>query len=151
SAAAPAGSAGSAAPSRCALRSPRRIERAAAPGASSAVELVRAGGHLYALVADPDERALHAVDAESMREIGVTPLPGRAGHVLALADGRVAVTLRDVGRVVVLEPADDALARPFEERCAQDLAAEPWAIAEAGDRLLVSSGFGAALTALGST
>jgi mono/diheme cytochrome c family protein len=133
---------------RCALRAPRRIERAAAPGASSSVELVRAGGRLVALVADNDERALHAVDAESMKEIGVTPLPGRPGHVLALADGRVAVALRDTGKVMVLEPADDALARPFEERCAAGAAVEPWALAETGGKLLVASGFGAALTVL---
>ena len=147
-AAAPASAAEPAAPSGCAARSPRRLERAAASGASSSVELVRAGGRLFALVADHDERALHAVDAESMREIGVTPLPGRPGHVLALADGRVAVTLRDTGRVVVLEPADDALAKPFEERCAASVAAEPWSLAAQGEHLLIGSGFGAALTVL---
>jgi mono/diheme cytochrome c family protein len=133
---------------RCAPRSPRRLERAAVASASAAIELVQASGALYALVADHDERALHVVDAESMKQISVTPLSGRPGHVLALADGRVAVTLRDAARVLVLEPADDALTKPFEERCAATVAAEPWSLAEAGDRLLIGSGFGATLTAL---
>lgn len=138
------------APSRCAARSPRRIERAATAGASASVELVRTGGKLFALIADAEERALHVVDAEAMREISVTPLPGRPGHVLALADGRVAVTIRDAGRVILLEPADEALEKPLEERCAASVAVEPWAIAEVGERLAVTSGFGAALTMLRS-
>jgi cytochrome c553 len=149
-AAASSGAAGppSAAPARCVARSPARIAPAATPGASSAVELVRAGDRVVALVADHDERALHAVDLGSMQQIGVTPLPGRPGHVLALGGGLVAVTLHDAGRVVVLEPADDALAQPFEERCAATVAAEPWSLAQAGDRLLVGSGSGAALSVL---
>jgi mono/diheme cytochrome c family protein len=153
----PAGSAGEAPPppasaqaARCARRGPARIERAAAPGASSSVELVRAGGRLFALVADADERALHAVDAETMREVGVTELPGRPGHVLALADGRIAVAIREGGRVMVLEPTDDALTKPFEERCSAEVAVEPWALADGGERLFVVSGAGAALTVLGA-
>ncbi|UQA63143.1 c-type cytochrome [Polyangium aurulentum] len=133
---------------RCVARSPRRIERAATAGASSSVDLVRAGSHVYALVADYDERALHAVDAETMRQIGVTPLPGRPGHVLALDSGLVAVALRDTGRVIVLEPSDDGLSKPFEERCSATVATEPWTLAQTGESLLVGSGFGAALTIL---
>jgi mono/diheme cytochrome c family protein len=146
----PPASAQAASTARCARRGPARIERAAAPGASSSVELVRAGGRVFALVADADDRALHAVDVEAMREVGVTELPGRPGHVLALADGRVAVAIREGGRVMVLEPADEALARPFEERCAAEVAVEPWALADGGERLYVASGAGAALTALGA-
>ncbi|APR85628.1 Surface antigen [Minicystis rosea] len=111
--------------------------------------LVRAGDRRFALVADHDERALHTVDASSMHEIAVTALPGRPGHVLALADGRIAVSLRDTARVLILEATDDTLSQPFEERCSTTVAVEPWALAEAGDRLLVASGFGAALTMLG--
>jgi mono/diheme cytochrome c family protein len=137
-----------AAAARCALRGPRRIERASAPSASSAVELVRAGGEVIALVADEEERALHAVDVRTMREVAVTPLPGKPGHVVALGDGRIAVTLRDEGRVLLLEPTDDALASPLAERCAAEVAVEPWALADAGDRLVVASGAGAALAVL---
>jgi mono/diheme cytochrome c family protein len=136
--------------SGCAARAPGRLVRAAAPGASGAVELVRAGARTFALVADTDERALHTVDVETLREVAVTPLPGRPGHVLALADGRVAVTLRDAGRVVVLEAADEALQGPLLERCSAAVGGEPWALAEAGDRLLVTSAFGATLTVLGA-
>ncbi|MDC3986903.1 c-type cytochrome [Polyangium jinanense] len=135
-------------PPRCAARSPRRFERAAAGGASSAVTLVRAGDKTLALVADHDERALHVVDTGSMRQVSVTPLEGRPGHVVALEGGLVAVGLRDTSRVLLLEPADEALAKPFEERCAVDVAAEPWAFAEEGGSLLVTSGFGGTLTVL---
>ncbi len=139
-------------PPRCAAKYPKRITRAAYPGAaSSSVELVRAGGHLVAFVADHDERAIHTVDVESMRQMAVTPLEGQPGHVLVLADGRVAVTLRDTGDVLLFEAADEALQKPLEERCKTNLSAvEPWALAETGDKLLVASGFGAALTLLNS-
>jgi mono/diheme cytochrome c family protein len=145
------GNTGTPAPASCAPRGPRRLERrAAAAQASSAVELVSASGRLYALVADFDEQALHVVDTASMQQVGVTPLAGRPGHVLALGDGRVAVALRDAGKVVVLEPApgDDGLRKPLVERCSAEAPAEPWALAEAGDGLLVASGVGATLTRL---
>jgi mono/diheme cytochrome c family protein len=125
------------------------LSRARAGGASSSVELVRAGERSLALVAEHDERALHVVDTATMQEVGVTPLEGRPGHVLALESGLVAVTLRDTGRVVLLEPADETLTKPLEERCAANVATEPWALAEDGDKLLVTSGFGAALTVFG--
>lgn len=139
-----------AAPARCAAQTPGRIAPTSAPGASSAVALVRAGGKRFALVADHDERAIHTVDADTLAEVAVTPLPGRPGHVLALADGRVAVSLRDAAKIVVLEAADEALRSPLAERCAAEVAVEPWALAEAGDQIVVTSGFGAALTVLGS-
>jgi len=113
------------------------------------VELVRAKDKVYALVADYEERGLHVVDLASMREVGVTPLAGRPGHVRALEGGLVAVSLRETGSVLVLEPGDDTLTKPFEERCSASVAAEPWALAETSGRLLVASGFGAALTVLG--
>jgi len=78
----------------------------------------------------------------------VTSLPGRPLHVLALENGLVAITLRDMGRVVLMEPVDDNLAKPWEERCGVDLAPEPWAIAESGTNLLVTSGFGGVLSIL---
>jgi hypothetical protein len=84
-----------------------------------------------------------------MRQIAVTPLTGRPGHVLVLADGRIAVALRDTGDVMLFEAADETLQKPLEERCTTRVAAvEPWALAETGDNLVVSSGFGAALTVL---
>lgn len=136
-------------PPRCVAKAGKRITRASAGGASSAVELVRAGERVLALVADQDARALHVVDTASMRELSVTPLEGKPGHVLALASGLVAIGLQDKGRVVLLEPTDDALDKPFEERCAADVAAEPHALAESTERLFVTSGFGAGLSVLG--
>lgn len=137
-------------PPKCLAKTPKRITRAAYAGAASAsVELARAGGHLYAFVADQDENAIHTIDVESLQQIAVTPLEDRPNHLLVLADGRVAVTLRDKSDVVLFEVADDALQKPLEERCKVTLAAvEPWALAETGDKLLVTSGFGAALTVL---
>lgn len=137
-------------PPKCAAKVPKRITRAAYAGSASAsVELARAGGHLFAFVADHDERAIHTVDVETLQQIAVTPLEGRPGHVLILADGRVAVSLRDTGDVLVFEAADEALQKPLEERCKTNLTAvEPWAMTETGDKLLVTSGFGGALTIL---
>ncbi len=117
-------------------------------GSSSAVSLVRTATTTFVLVADYNERALHVVDTVAMQQVGVTPLDGRPGHVLALSNGTVVVTLRDSGRVVVLEPADETLAKPFEERCAQFVSMEPWALALEEQTLAVTSGFGAALTLL---
>ena len=115
------------------------------------MELARAGEKLYAFVADQDEKALHTIEVDSMRQVAVTSLEGRPGHVLVLADGRIAVSLRDTGDVILFEATDDTLQKPLEERCKTTIAAvEPWAMAENGDKLLVSSGFGAALTVLNS-
>ncbi len=140
------------APAKCAAKSPKRVTRAAYPGASSAsVELARAGGRTYAFVADNDEKAIHTVDVESMQQIAVTSLEGHPGHVLVLADGRIAVTLRDTGDIIFFEATDETLRKPLEERCKATLSAvEPWAMAENGDKLVVTSGFGAALTVLNS-
>lgn len=135
-------------PGRCEARRAARISPLAPHDASSEIALARAeGGEQLVFVADEDARALHVVDAGSLVELGVTELPGRPKHVRVLADGRVAVTLGDVAKVVVLEPAA-TFAEPLEQRCEATVAAEPWSIAERGRALLVTSGFGAALTTL---
>src|SRR6185436_15316306 len=79
----------------------------------------------------------------------VTPLAGAPSQLLVLADGRVAVTLRDQNRVAIFEPRERA-DLPLEERCATPVAAEPVALAATPDdaRLVVTSGLGRALTAL---
>ncbi len=134
-------------PGRCAAQRPGAVSRAAERGASGPVELVRVGAATLALVADPDQKAIHAFDAASLTQLGVTPVDGAPHHLLALGDGRIAVTLRDSGHVVILELGAEAAA-PLEERCRAELAPEPWALAERGGELLVTSGFGAALTIL---
>ncbi len=135
-------------PATCAALHPGRLKSKQASAASSALALATFSGvGDGALVADEDASALHVVDLTSLEELGVTSLAGKPKHVLVLADGRVAVTLRDQAKVVVLE-AGSAAGDPFEQRCAADVAVEPWALAEANGNLLATSGFGAALTVL---
>ncbi|HTJ82133.1 MAG TPA: hypothetical protein VL400_10435, partial [Polyangiaceae bacterium] len=129
----------------CAPHAPKHLAPAAERGASSAVTIARLGDAEIVLVADEDERALHVFDARSMTQAAVVPMDGAPAHVAVLDDGLVAVTLRDAGKVVLLEPGA-APADAFEVRCAIDVAAEPIAMTEAEGRLLVTSGAGAALS-----
>ncbi len=135
----------------CVAKGPGRFARVNVSATSSAVDLLAPKGELagktpalVALVADADEHAIHTIDARSLEELAVTPLDGEPHDVLVLADGRIAVTLRDRAEVLVLEPGAE-LAAPLEERCRADVAPEPWALAETPDRLLVTSAFGASL------
>lgn len=134
------------APSQCALKHPKRLQKASFSGTSSPIALASAGAGHFVLAADEDEQALHVIRADSMQQIGVTPLSGTPGHVTVLPTGHIALTLRDKNQLVLLEPADDNLVKPLEERCALTLPAEPWAMANSQDTLLVASGMGAALT-----
>jgi len=115
----------------------------------SAVALARTGEHVLAYVADADSRSIHTVDVDEHRELVRTRLDGAPRQLLVLGDGRVAVTLSDGTRVAVLEPAVDPSA-PMAPVCTRDVAAEPWGLAVSPDetRLVVSSGWGAALTVL---
>jgi hypothetical protein len=138
-------------PPRCLASRARAFEPAGVRGASSSsLDLVRAGDRTLALIADPDERALHVVDTKDMKQIGVTPLDGRPEHVVAFDDGRVMVTLRDPAGLVALEPSDATLAKPFEVRCEADAGNDPGAIARDARRIFVTSGIDAALAVLGS-
>ena len=135
----------------CAAKNAPLFERIDASDESASVELVRERGKadapLMVWVADGDGHALHAFAGDPLEEVGVTEIDGVPGHVRALADGRLVVTLRDKAQLLVLEPTDATLSS-FEKRCAIDLPAEPWGIAESGDAVLVTSGFGAELTVL---
>src|SRR5262249_23483842 len=70
-------------------------------------------------------------------------------QALVLADGRVAVTLKDQNRVQVLEPGAQASA-PLESLCEVAVPAEPFGLATTPDdkQLLVTSAWDHALTAL---
>jgi len=126
--------------------------RLGAARASSALALaVSQSGdarHVFAYIADADEPALHTVDLAGPTEIAVTPLIGRPEHVLVLADGRVAVTLRATNAVQVLEPAAEEDA-PLETRCVVGTRAEPIALAATPDdgTLLLTTGWGHTLSA----
>lgn len=139
-------------PKVCAARGPRRLEAADTTEESSAIALgsflgpdgARRG---VVFVADEDARAIATLDRDTLAQIAVTELDGGPRHVRVLGDGRVAVTLAREGRVVLLEAGahpDD----PLEPRCSAMVAAEPWSMVERPGEVLVSSGFGGALTIL---
>jgi hypothetical protein len=72
----------------------------------SANTIVYAGDRTLAYVADADSRSIHTVALDG-EELGHTDLDAAPQRILVLADGRVAATLPDKGRLAVLEPADD--------------------------------------------
>src|SRR5262249_6793252 len=98
----------------------------------SAVVLARRGHRTLAYVADEDTRALHLVDVEGGGELGTTRLPGAPAQALVVADGRVAVTLRDRSTVLVLEPADDP-STPLATLCEVGVPSEAYGLAASRD------------------
>jgi DNA-binding beta-propeller fold protein YncE len=118
--------------------------------ASSAVALAKSpDGAVLAYVADSDEPTLHTVDVTNGREVAVTELHGNPEHVMVLADGRVAVTLRQANQVEVLEP-NDRSADALSSRCLVDVPTEPIALAASPDdsTLVVTSAWAHKVTAL---
>jgi mono/diheme cytochrome c family protein len=115
----------------------------------STVALARLGESTLAYVADEDENALRTFDVDTGKEQATTPLPGSPSQVLVLADGRVAVTLRDKNSIEILEPTRSADV-PLEPRCQAPVAVEPVGLAATPDdrSLLVTSAWGRKLTAL---
>jgi mono/diheme cytochrome c family protein len=111
------------------------------------VVLARAGERTLALAADEDGKVLHSFDVEAREPLAVTPLDGTPSHLLVLSDGRVAVALRDANRVAIYEPPESPT-EPLTFLCSRAVAAEPVALAEAPNRLLVASGWGRTLTSL---
>ncbi|MEJ7735545.1 MAG: cytochrome C peroxidase, partial [Polyangiaceae bacterium] len=122
--------------------------RADAARQGASVQLARSRGRTLAYVADEDSRAVHVVDVDRGTELASVPVGGAPAQLLVLADGRVAVTLRDKNRVAVLEPLDDSGA--LEARCSVPVSAEPFGLAVTPDeaRLLVTSAIGRTVTAL---
>jgi len=116
---------------------------------SGAVALARSGTRTIAYVADEDSKLIHTIDVDKKEQIARTSVKGEPSQVLVLADGRVAVTLKDTNAVEVLEPNADP-SQSLASICTQDVPAEPVALAETNDdkTLLVTSAWGAAMTAL---
>src|SRR5580700_8349368 len=114
----------------------------------SSVALSRLGDVTVAYVADEDDDVVRVMDVDRGVERAVFPVQGSPAQVLVLADGRVAVTLRDKNRVAILEPTghDDA---PLELRCSAPVAMEPVGLAATPDdrHLLVTSAWGRKLSA----
>jgi DNA-binding beta-propeller fold protein YncE len=127
-----------------------------AKAAGSTVVLARLGDRDIAYVADEDARAVRVLDVDAAaqgkaRELSSTPLGGTPSQLLVTADGRVVVTLRDRSELRVLEPTANPEA-PLEARCSVPTPTEPVALAPTpdGKAVLVSSGWGATLTAFGA-
>jgi mono/diheme cytochrome c family protein len=98
------------------------------------------GNKTLAIAADEDENALHVVDVDSQKPLGMTKLSGKPSRVLATGDGRIVVSLGDVGALEVLEPAPD-LGFPLTRRCLIEMPADPMGLALSRDQktLLVAS------------
>ncbi len=120
---------------------PPRAPGHAAHGGSLVIDRDR----LIAWAADADNHALHRLDLLSSA-ITTTPIDG-APEQIALLDGdRLAVTVRDRHRVEVFE--SDA-AGALVEVGSVEVPADPFGIAvTAAHRILVTSGFGHAVTAI---
>jgi len=86
------------------------------------VALARLGETTLAYVADEDDEYLRTIDVETRTEKAITPLAGIPSQLLVLADGRVAVALRDKNQIQILEPTARADA-PLENRCSVPAAA----------------------------
>ncbi len=120
------------------------------PRTGSTVALAKIGGRNVALVADEDARAIVTIDLETQKEIGATPLDGVPAQLMVTTDGRILVLLRDHARMQVLEA--EAAEGALVTRCSVVTAPEPVGLASTPDdtTVLVSSGWGRALTAYDS-
>jgi len=98
-------------------------------------------GKTLAFVADEDAQAVIVVDVDTKKELGTHKLSSKPSQLVILADGRVAVTLRDASKLQILHPASDGT---FADGCAVDTDAEPIALAVSPDAstLLVTNGWG---------
>ncbi|MGE0323345.1 MAG: hypothetical protein AB7S68_13630 [Polyangiaceae bacterium] len=133
------------APAACAKRGSLAVQGLPAD-TSSSVTLLKTQGHTLALVADADQRALATFDLEQARQVAVTPLGATPSQLLALADGRVAVTLQDANRVALFEFT--AIDQPLALRCSTPVPSEPFGLAVSRDTLLVTSSWEHQLSAL---
>jgi DNA-binding beta-propeller fold protein YncE len=128
--------------------------RERAPGDPRPLDASGVGGPLQlavwqdstvAIVADEDERTVHVVDVSARRGLSRLSLAGRPSGLVLLADGRIAVALRDRSELVVIEPGASP-ADPLRLGCSVPTPAEPVGLTLAGDaKLLVTAGYGAAL------
>jgi cytochrome c peroxidase len=100
---------------------------------------------LVAYVADADNAALHRVDLSS-GDVVTTPLECAPQEVIALAEGRLAVSLRACGKVAFLSvaPSGEATVEGTVE-----VPAEPWGLSLTPEGMvLVTSAWGHALTGI---
>ena len=116
---------------------------------SATVALAKLGARTLAYVADEDSHAIHVVDVDSGKELGSTPVSGRPGQLMFLADGRLLVALRDKGQLAVLEPTATPEKGPLDARCSIAADTEPLTLATTPDdaTLLVAHAWGHKLVA----
>ncbi len=107
-------------------------------------------GKTLAFVADEDAQAVIVVDVDTKKELSTHKLASRPSQLAVLADGRVAVTLRDTSKLQILHPSNDGT---FTDGCAVDTDAEPIALAVSPDQktLLVTTGWGHSVDAFETT
>lgn len=98
------------------------------------------GNKTLAIAADEDEQALHIVDVDSRTPIAMTKLAGKPSRVLVTGDGRIVVSLSDIGALEVLEPAPTT-GFPLTRRCLVQTPADPSGLTLTNDQktLLVTS------------
>jgi YVTN family beta-propeller protein len=63
--------------------------------AGSTVALAKLGDKTLAYIADEDDSAVHVIDVDTQKDISKTPVAGKPGQLMFLADGRLVVTIRD--------------------------------------------------------
>ena len=132
---------------RCGVKkaeaNPKPLRRPGEP--SSALALARKGTRTFAYVANADDNTLRTIDIDKKEELAKTSLPGTPAHVLVLSDGRVAVTLKDKSRLLLLQPDKKF---KLTKLCSTETAAEPFALTTSNEEksLLVTSGWGRALS-----
>jgi hypothetical protein len=110
-------------------------------GQGSTVSLAAWSNQVVAYVVHEDDRSIHALDIRG-KALASTPLEGAPSSVLVLADGRIAVTLRDKNRLQLFEPGARAT-DPLALRCSVAVPTEPVALAASPDgaTLAVTSGW----------
>ena len=98
------------------------------------------GNKTLAIAADEDERALHIVDVDSRTPIGITKLEGKPSRVLVTGDGRIVVSLSELGALEILEPTLNT-GFPLMRRCLVQTPADPAGLTLTNDQktLLVTS------------
>jgi DNA-binding beta-propeller fold protein YncE/mono/diheme cytochrome c family protein len=125
-------SSGLAEPASCARKGPTHGTPLSSSGQGGTVALASWGKQVVAYVLHEDDRAIHAIDVDSGKQLGVTTLNGAPASLLVLGDGRVAVTLRDENKLQLLEPGA-APGDSFAVRCSLDVPSEPFGLATSPD------------------
>lgn len=136
-------------PASCARAFPHRGGKPLpSSGQGSTVALTSWGSQIVAYVLHEDDRSIHAVDIDAGKQLGVTPVSGTPSSLVVLADGRLAVTMRDTNRLELLEPGG-AASDPLALRCSLAVPSEPVSLATSPDgaTLAVTSAWGHKLVA----